>query len=128
MTYKLSILTYEISIMAYELSIMTYELSIMTYELSVMPYEDGTRGIPLDPMGAHGIPGGSPWDARVGLWGPMGPWTQASGDPLARGPIGQGPWPQGTWGPWSPVLLPRLVVRHLHKTTYHVLFICVFSF
>ena len=64
-------------------------------------------------MGAHGIPGGSPWDPRVGLWGPMGPWTQASVDSLARGPIGQGPGPQGTQGlgdpgpqgtqgPWGP--------------------------
>ena len=39
-------------------------------------------------MGSHGSHG-SPWDP---------PWTWASGDPLARGPIGQGPRPQGTRG------------------------------
>ena len=51
-------------------------------------------GNPWEPMGsqggAHGIPGGSPWDPRVGLWGSIGqgthwPRTWASGDP---GPMG----------------------------------------
>ena len=68
----------------------------------------GTQRNLGDPMGSqgfpHGIPGGSPWDPRVGLWGPMGPWTRASGDsgdPLAkdlglRGPGAYGdPWAHG---------------------------------
>ena len=73
-------------------------------------------------MGTHGIPGGSPWEPRVGLWGPMGPWTRASGDPLARGPIGQGPRasgdpvPQGTWGlSHQPT---QSLTHHLYSTDY----------